>query len=43
MQQSYAKVSGVTETLSLADLIEDALRMNARPLARHGTSTSSAT
>jgi PAS domain S-box-containing protein len=35
MQQSYAKVSGVAETVSLADLIEDALRMNAGALVRH--------
>jgi PAS domain S-box-containing protein len=36
MQQSYAKVSGVTETLKISDLIEDALRMNAGALVRHG-------
>ncbi len=35
MQQSYAKVSGVTETLQIADLVEDALRMNAGALTRH--------
>jgi ligand-binding sensor domain-containing protein/signal transduction histidine kinase len=35
MQQSYAKVSGVRETLQLADLVEDALRMNSSSLARH--------
>jgi len=35
MQQSYAKVSGVTETLKISDLVEDALRMNAGALARH--------
>jgi PAS domain S-box-containing protein len=35
MQQSYAKVSGVTETLQVSDLVEDALRMNASALARH--------
>ncbi len=35
MQQSYAKVSGVTETLNISDLIEDALRMNAAALSRH--------
>jgi PAS domain S-box-containing protein len=35
MQQSYAKVSGVTETLKISDLIEDALRMNAAALTRH--------
>ncbi len=35
MQQSYAKTSGVVETLSVPDLIEDALRMNAGSLARH--------
>ena len=35
MQQSYAKISGVTETIHLTDLVEDALRMNAGALARH--------
>jgi PAS domain S-box-containing protein len=35
MQQSYAKTSGVAETVSIPDLIEDALRMNAGSLARH--------
>jgi len=36
MQQSYAKVAGVVETLSVADLVEDALRLNTGSLARHG-------
>lgn len=36
MQQSYAKVSGVVENMPMADLIEDALRMNAAGLTRHG-------
>ena len=35
MQQSYAKVSGVTETLHLRDLVEDALLINASALSRH--------
>ena len=35
MQQSYAKVSGVTETLQISDLVEDALHMNASALTRH--------
>jgi PAS domain S-box-containing protein len=35
MQQSYAKVSGVTEVLKVADLVEDSLRMNAAALERH--------
>ncbi len=35
MQQSYARVSGATEQVNIADLIEDALRMNAGALARH--------
>ena len=35
MQQSFAKVSGVTETLQASDLVEDALRMNASSLSRH--------
>ena len=35
MQQSYAKISGVTETVQVSDLVEDALRMNASALVRH--------
>jgi two-component system, NtrC family, sensor kinase len=35
MQQSYAKVSGVFENLSAADLVEDALRMNVAAFERH--------
>jgi PAS domain S-box-containing protein len=35
MQQEYAKVVGVVETLSPVDLVEDALRMNAATLTRH--------
>jgi signal transduction histidine kinase len=35
MQQSYAKTSGVIEVMSIPDLLEDALRMNAGSLARH--------
>ncbi|HWN95721.1 MAG TPA: PAS domain-containing protein, partial [Methylomirabilota bacterium] len=35
MQQSYARVSGVTEMLKITDLVEDALRMNAAALTRH--------
>ncbi|MEW6307138.1 MAG: PAS domain S-box protein [Verrucomicrobiota bacterium] len=35
MQQSYAKVSGVVEIMPVAELVEDALRMNAAALARH--------
>ncbi|HZQ48514.1 MAG TPA: PAS domain S-box protein, partial [Verrucomicrobiae bacterium] len=35
MQQSYAKVSGVLESLPAADLVEDALRMNAGAMERH--------
>jgi PAS domain S-box-containing protein len=35
MQQSYAKVSGVTETVSATDLVEDALRMNDGAFTRH--------
>ncbi len=36
MQQNYAKISGVTEIVNVADLVEDALGMNAGALARHG-------
>ena len=35
MQQNYAKTFGVVETVSVPDLVEDALRMNAGSLARH--------
>jgi PAS domain S-box-containing protein len=35
MQQNYAKISGVTETVNVTHLVEDALRMNAGALARH--------
>jgi PAS domain S-box-containing protein len=35
MQQSYAKVAGVAETVQPTDLLEDALRMNAGALVRH--------
>ena len=36
MQQSYAKISGVIETVKITDLVEDALRMNVGALQRHG-------
>jgi len=35
MQQSYARTSGVVETISVPDMVEDALRINAGSLARH--------
>jgi DNA-binding LacI/PurR family transcriptional regulator/signal transduction histidine kinase len=35
MQQSYAKTSGVAEAVSVSDLVEDALSMNAASLSRH--------
>jgi signal transduction histidine kinase len=35
MQQTYARKSGIMETVSVPDLIEDALRINAGSLARH--------
>jgi signal transduction histidine kinase len=35
MQQSYARVSGLTEMVSLNDLVEDSLRMNEGSLNRH--------
>jgi PAS domain S-box-containing protein len=35
MQQTYARTSGMTETVAVPDLIEDALRINAGSLARH--------
>jgi PAS domain S-box-containing protein len=36
MQQNYAKLCGVTETVRVADLVEDCLRLNAGAFARHG-------
>mgnify|MGYP001421949732 CR=1 FL=1 len=35
MQQNYAKVSGVTETVLVSDLVEDAFQLNAGALERH--------
>ena len=39
MQQTYARTSGVTEKVSVPDLIEDALRINAGSLVRHAIDT----
>lgn len=36
VQQNFARTSGVVETLKVSDLIEDALRMNARTVASGG-------
>jgi PAS domain S-box-containing protein len=36
MQQSYAKLCGVTETIAVAELVEDSLRLNAGAFVRHG-------
>jgi PAS domain S-box-containing protein len=36
MQQNYAKLCGVTETVKVVDLVEDSLRLNAGAFARHG-------
>ena len=36
MQQSYARISGIVETVKITDLVEDALRMNLGALQRHG-------
>jgi len=36
MQQSYARISGVVETVKITDLVEDALRLNLGALQRHG-------
>ena len=35
MQQGYAKVTGITETVKVEDLVEDSLRINADALTRH--------
>jgi len=36
MQQSYATVSGISETVNVVDLVEDSLRMNESSCSRHG-------
>ena len=36
MQQSYAKLCGVTEIAEVAELVEDSLRLNAGAFVRHG-------
>ena len=36
MQQTYAKLCGVTEVVNVNDLVEDSLRLNAGAFARHG-------
>jgi C4-dicarboxylate-specific signal transduction histidine kinase len=36
MQQNYARISGVVETIPVDELIEDAVQMNAGALQRHG-------
>src|SRR5580692_7330488 len=36
MQQDYARISGVIETLNIEDLVEDALRLNSGALDRYG-------
>jgi signal transduction histidine kinase len=36
MQQSYARVAGVAESVNPVDLVEDSLRMNSGALNRHG-------
>ncbi len=36
MQQNYARVSGVAETVDLRDLIEDSVRMDGGSMNRHG-------
>ncbi len=36
MQQSYAKVSGVWETMPVSEIVEDALKMCHEALVRHG-------
>lgn len=36
MQQNYARVAGVEETVALVDLVESAIRMHAAAFVRHG-------
>jgi len=38
MQQTYAKFAGVTETVTVADLMESAVKMHAGAYVRHGVS-----
>jgi len=40
MQQAHARSSGVIETISVTDLADDALGINAAAFARHGVETS---
>ena len=35
MQQNYARISGLTEPVALADIIDDAIQLNAGALLRH--------
>jgi PAS domain S-box-containing protein len=35
MQQNYAKIAGVSETVKITQIVEDAVRMNASALTRH--------
>lgn len=35
MQQTYAKIAGVSETVKVTQIIEDAIRMNSSALTRH--------
>ena len=39
VQQSYARASGIIETVALAEIVDDALRMNAGSFAQHGIET----
>lgn len=36
MQQNYARVSGIAEIVALPEVVEDALKLNAGALVRHG-------
>ena len=36
MQQNYARVSGILEPVSIANLVDDALQLNTAGLSRHG-------
>ena len=35
MQQSYARISGVRESLAIAEIVEEAIRLNVQALERH--------
>ena len=43
MQQSYASVAGLLETVAVPEMVEDAFSMNIGALARHAVKSSANT